>query len=565
LASPSASLIENLNGFEPFFCHIVNDYGRREAESCGLSDRAAGARVRRTGKAEAYRCYAGLVEIAVPVICDGEHIATLLAGQVLPEPPSAAGFSQIRQSLAHLTYMDWRKLGEAYWQTPVAEPEDIERTMRVLEVFAEHLATNWKRLSNAVKDEQRKSAEMQLCRKEFAHMVFDGTGGDPAMLRELMTRTGFDRYPNRVLVVRLELEQEYHTPASPFELALTRVLHAVEELCAGLPNVTCAYLRDRGICVFLSDYEERNGRLSGFKAKSLAHRVLRTIAALTDIRVRIGIGAAKTDWHCLLDSFHEACMALAHSNEPVAAYKPPSTAIEELSSAVNELCHLVAGRRLLDAKRLLVSIPLRANREIGSRIDDLAAQRHFFSYALDSLTYAAQQLAALPEAATQRNPNDTLALATSVFELHEAFQRSAESILDEVRRLHAGNREKLVERACRKIDAELANPVTAHHISVTRIAAGLGISAGHLTRSFKRCTGITFERQLMIRRVELAKKMLLEPFNNVSAVAERCGFSYPAYFARVFRQITGCSPSEYRENPMRLAAENHRPVTPGAR
>src|SRR3974377_1676819 len=155
-------------------------------------------------------------------------------------PPAQACFGRIRQSLAALTYIDWKELEKAYSQIPVVGSADIERTMRVLEVFAAHLATTWKRLSDAVREEQRKSAELQLCRKEFAHIVLDGTVGDRAMLRDLMGKIGFNRYPNRVLVVRLESEQEYHTPATSFELAFTRALQAIEELCAGQPNVSSA-------------------------------------------------------------------------------------------------------------------------------------------------------------------------------------------------------------------------------------------------------------------------------------------------------------------------------------
>ena len=66
----------------------------------------------------------------------------------------------------------------------------------------------------------------------------------------------------------------------------------------------------------------------------------------------------------------------------------------------------------------------------------------------------------------------------------------------------------------------------------------------------------------MVKRVEKAKSLLLDPQNNVSQVAERCGFSEATYFARVFRMIAGYSParvfrmiagyspSEYRENPL---------------
>ncbi len=55
----------------------------------------------------------------------------------------------------------------------------------------------------------------------------------------------------------------------------------------------------------------------------------------------------------------------------------------------------------------------------------------------------------------------------------------------------------------------------------------------------------------MTRRVELAKRLLLDPLHNVSHVAQRCGFSDASYFARVFRKIAGCSPTDYCRDPLR--------------
>jgi two-component system, response regulator YesN len=107
-----------------------------------------------------------------------------------------------------------------------------------------------------------------------------------------------------------------------------------------------------------------------------------------------------------------------------------------------------------------------------------------------------------------------------------------------------------VERACRIIDRDLQDKWTAQEISVSKVAGALGISVGHLSRVFKRTTGLTFERYLMMQRVEAAKRMLLEPLATIAETAERCGFSDSAYFARVFRKIAGCSPSEYRNEPM---------------
>ena len=72
-----------------------------------------------------------------------------------------------------------------------------------------------------------------------------------------------------------------------------------------------------------------------------------------------------------------------------------------------------------------------------------------------------------------------------------------------------------------------------------------------MSRLVKRLRKLAKGRTLPVRLK--SRRMLLEPLATISEVAEKCGFSDAAYFARVFRSITGCSPSEYRNEPMREA------------
>ncbi len=147
--------------------------------------------------------------------------------------------------------------------------------------------------------------------------------------------------------------------------------------------------------------------------------------------------------------------------------------------------------------------------------------------------------------------------ATTTFAIQEAFIRSAEVLLDAVRSLLAGRPRKLVDRVRSIIDRELQERSSAQSLCIAKIASGLGISSGHLSRVFKRSTGTTLERYLMILKIESAKRLLLDPLQSVSDAAEKCGFSDSAYFARVFRKIAGCSPREYRDDPMRVARTPH--------
>jgi len=548
LAGPCARLLTSNPTFEPVFCNRIED--------CAASDKAAEKRVRKSGKGEAYRCHAGLIDIAVPVFADGQHIATLLSGQVRREPPTEIELESMRRKLESRPDLEWDAVRDSYWRTPVVSDSDIEGALQVLGVFAEYLGNTWSRLTEAIKGEQRRSRELHLTRQEFAYIALEGAAADRSTLKEMMGSLGLKRAPNRVLVVKVEHEGDCHAAGDSFELAWTRAAHSVEEVCESVPNTTCAYLRNRGICVFFLDRVD-GGKAASFHSQSLAGRILRAIARRDDLGARIGIGGVKTSWQQLVDSYHEAGVALAASGSPIVSYSTSLRKADDLTAAVGAIGRRLGEGRLQDARSALAGLPL----QVKSAIGELQAQRNFYLYALQSLCYAAR--AVLPRNAGVEQMEQTgsvrLAAAPSAFALEKAFSCQAETVLDAARQAFSGRREKLIERTLRMIHEELDNPATAPHVSVSRIAAAAGMSAGYLGRVFRREVGTTLERYLMTKRVELSKRALLDPLNPIASVAEQVGYSDPAYYAKVFRKIAGCSPTEYRENPASHIARDSTP------
>ena len=56
------------------------------------------------------------------------------------------------------------------------------------------------------------------------------------------------------------------------------------------------------------------------------------------------------------------------------------------------------------------------------------------------------------------------------------------------------------------------------------------------------------KRWRVVEIIEKAKSLLADPQLSVNIVASRLGFSYPNHFTRFFRNATGISPSEFRQN-----------------
>jgi AraC-like DNA-binding protein len=84
-------------------------------------------------------CFAGLTDVAVPVMMAGRHVATLMSGQVFRREPTERDFKMVVAMLAQGG--EWeKKARKAYFKTPVVNAERFEAIIQLLNVFSHYLA-----------------------------------------------------------------------------------------------------------------------------------------------------------------------------------------------------------------------------------------------------------------------------------------------------------------------------------------------------------------------------------------------------------------------------------------
>jgi AraC-like DNA-binding protein len=83
-------------------------------------------------------------------------------------------------------------------------------------------------------------------------------------------------------------------------------------------------------------------------------------------------------------------------------------------------------------------------------------------------------------------------------------------------------------------------------LSLTRVAKVVNISANYLSEKFKEVTGVNFVDYVARTRTEKAREMLENSNLRISEIAFAVGFQSLSQFNRVFRRLSGSSPSAYR-------------------
>ncbi len=83
-------------------------------------------------------------------------------------------------------------------------------------------------------------------------------------------------------------------------------------------------------------------------------------------------------------------------------------------------------------------------------------------------------------------------------------------------------------------------------LTVADMAATVGLSESWFSNVFKQTTGKTPLQWQLGKRIDLAKKFLIDSDLTVADIAAQLGFSDQAHLTKVFRQIVGATPAAWR-------------------
>ena len=539
------------------FCDLVHGFGAHEEQTCARSDRPAKDRCRATGRSQVYPCHVGLTDIAVPVICEERYLGTLFSGQVLTQAPTPEGFTRVREALAGQAHIDLAWLEEAYFRVPVVTTAQVAEMVRMMEVFARYLANAWKRLEIMSEIQQIRERELTLDRRELIEKLLSGQAGSVSCtlesLRVLARKLGLGRIPDRVLLLRLQDSPERapvgaDSPpgkALSGQLRLVRVAQVIEDRCLSWPNTLSTTISPAEICIFTSQ-RSRNPSHERLLLDEMAQLLLGIARSHGLGTARVGISGQHPEPIELLRAYHEATAALDAGNATQNWFEALP---ERRQDPAQDLGRVLKALQAGDVPALAAAVRefLSAAAPVGGVVQ-LEQIRGLLTWACEHLTREVADLGAAvqPLQGARERAVQTIMASTGSFAMAEAFRALAEQLHRQVMQLFSQREQKIVTEIQRIIREMGPDRVTVHIL-----AREMQLSAGHLGRVYSRTTGHTLEEFLIRQKLEMSKRLLLDPRLHVAEVADRCGFCNPAYFASVFKKYMHFTPRAYAKQPQR--------------
>ena len=257
-----------------------------------------------------------------------------------------------------------------------------------------------------------------------------------------------------------------------------------------------------------------------------------------DLDCRIGIGPPVNDVYQFAESYQKALLALEETTENVNYLYYHQSILTSRSESKLDECE----RLFLDAVRFGNSKAF--DRLFYDYFTELAA---YYDQHLSRMTQHLEELRIILNRYLKEVQSDFL-LPEHAFRSQTVVQlreHARGSLLTLVQNIHNWQSEKangVIFKAKDWIDSHFCEEVT-----LDEVAAIVQLSPFYFSKLFKENFGQTFIDYLTQKRIELSKSLLISTEKTFKEICFDVGYHDPNYFSRVFKKITGKTPSEFRK------------------
>ncbi|WP_068675480.1 helix-turn-helix domain-containing protein [Oceanobacillus sp. Castelsardo] len=114
------------------------------------------------------------------------------------------------------------------------------------------------------------------------------------------------------------------------------------------------------------------------------------------------------------------------------------------------------------------------------------------------------------------------------------------------KKIHEGHNEQMLKSVQKALKYMYAHYM--EDVSLETVAQHVNLSVNYFSTIFKETTGLSFIDYITYLRIEKAKILLMKLDYTIYKIADEIGYKSSRYFSRVFKSITGVTPTQYRNS-----------------
>lgn len=278
------------------------------------------------------------------------------------------------------------------------------------------------------------------------------------------------------------------------------------------------------------------------EARMLSH-IQQAISQDFHLSYRVSVGAPVSCVSSLPLEYKRALGALQLTDSPLCSYHdlfsveevsfPAAEFIDALTNALISMEEKQLGGRLEELQKTVCA----------SSADFPEAQSNYITVWVETMQEIKVRLSLNSRFFSDASlkPVADMIAAGNLSHLHECCKIHFSHILKKLKEELEEKNNYTVLRTQRYIDAHYKEPLTLQSIS-----KALHISPYYLCHIFKENTDSSVMEYLNTSRINAAKELLKTESGSVKDIAFETGFSDPNYFCRVFKRVTGITPSAFR-------------------
>ncbi|WP_019638604.1 helix-turn-helix domain-containing protein [Paenibacillus fonticola] len=414
------------------------------------------------------------------------------------------------------------------------KPAKREEVMNVLKMLIDETEVSRRARNERLEMQEKLSQLMPLAENELSLMLMlecvqEVELEQLAQLLNLEWRKGYAM----VLSFSRFAPKEWES----FQLVKKDVFDAVKQFAK--PNLSCIVSPIVGhqMALFIPFPPGQQGYSQRVISLEWGERLRDYVEERFRLPLSVGIGSIQVGWDRLSQSYREAVRVCADDYDIVSVRHYDDITQSSGQGTIS----------LNDEKKLLDALLRQDKQETAQRFNGLwerleeSEQGHYSRLrgeVIGLLVYLSR--------AAQSGDGAEIIAALGKLEDRESLRQGAkmwlDTLIDGLQAEKERSRSHVLQRALLYI-----GKMYKEDISMEQSAEYVNLSPYYFSKLFKMHTGENFIDYVTRLRIDEAKKLIVERRLSLKEICFEVGYKDPNYFSRVFKKMTGITPSEYRQ------------------